>query len=181
LISVSYTGLILERYNEKGEIEFSSPLPFPYEHKYKIKSPILIDGKLAIGRNDNLYFAFIRFGLLLSYSKNVDLRFFVKTMDRVPLPKLKEYKNVILIAPKSSFTSLSISVSESKIYLLSSPASREKRTTVIDVYNAINGKYLFSFKIPQKGCIFFSINENFFYTIGEGIVTAWEYVTNGIK
>ena len=164
---------LFEKYDADGRLQLSFGSPLPYGPKYSI----LMDGWLAIGNDNTLYFAFLRAGLLASYSPNGDLRFFVKTMDPIPLPKVqvltKGEWSAIRVDPNAPLATLSMNVEDSKIYILSGAGSRGRKGMVVDVYSTVEGTYLESLEIPER-CRRAYITERFVYTVEDTTVTKWK-------
>jgi|SRR5690554_3987419 len=114
------------------------------------KFSILLSGLLSKDRTNNLYFTTDRSSLLLSYNHKGDLRFAVKTIeDLEPLPKLKEFNNQVMRLP-DTFTSLSLSIKEDRIYILNRYDLGKQKSSYIDIYNNKNGQYIFTLMIPAK-------------------------------
>lgn len=131
--------------------------------------------------NENSFYGtFVRAGYIFGYSLEGENIFYRETIDKVPFPKVKiksnKNKSVISIDPYSPIVNWDISFSKHKekiIYVSPGDFSKRQHALVFDAYSAIDGKYLYSFKINRpnnvSGVTSFIINENYIYltAIGE--------------
>ncbi|MGC8898855.1 MAG: 6-bladed beta-propeller [Bacteroidota bacterium] len=115
---------------------------------------LAFDGYLTTDSEGNLYYAFTRAGLLISYSKIGSRIFFVKTIDATPLPKLSvsgvNGGVITRFADPSSFTALSVSVDKGRVYILNYKGARGSPGVPLDIYNSSDGKYICTVMTPGK-------------------------------
>ncbi len=173
LMSTATTKHLFEKYDAAGKFQSSFGLLLRDQNRY----PILTDGWVAIGEDNALYYTLLRAGLLASFYPNGNLRFFVETIDQIPLPKIEIFTirdvSGIRIDPNAPWTALSINISDSNIYILSWAGSRGRKGMVVDTYSTANGAYLESFEIPEK-CKSAYVTEKFVYTVEDTTVTKWK-------
>jgi len=173
LMSTAPIKYLFEKYNSAGKFQTSFGLLFRDQNIY----PILNDGWIVAGEDNMLYYTLLRAGLLASFSPHGDLRFFIKTIDRIPLPKIEVFtirkQSGIRINPKAPWTALSISISGSNIYILTWAGSIGRKGMVVDTYRTANGAYLESFEIPMK-CKSAYVTQKYLYTVEDTTVTKWK-------
>lgn len=162
---------LFEKYDAAGKLQSSFGSLLPYQDGFHL----LIDGRIEIGNDNALYFTFVRAGLLASFSSQGVLRFFVETIDRIPLPKIEVIAkgSGMRIDPKAPWVALSMNVSDSNIYILSWAGSIGRKGMVVDTYRTTDGAYLESFEIPEK-CQDAYFTEKFIYTVEDTTVTKWK-------
>jgi len=171
LMSTAKTNHLFEIYDPVGKFKSSFGLLLRDQNKY----PILTDGWVAIGEDNALYCALVRAGLLASFSSQGVLRFFVETIDRIPLPKIEVFAkgSGMRIDPKAPWAALSLNISDCHIYILSWAGSIGRKGMVVDTYRTADGAYLESFEIPEK-CQSTYVTEKFIYTVEDTTVTKWK-------
>lgn len=167
LIPMNNTRLFLLFYNGKEINSFGEII------SNQLRYSIMLSGIMASDNNNNIYFALDRSSLLLSYDSKGNFRFGVKTIENFePLPKLETFGNNVRRLP-STFTSLSLSIKDNKIYILSRAGFENVEKTSIDIYKSENGLYLNSFIIPKKinSC---DISGNNIYAINDTALYIYE-------
>lgn len=138
-----------------------------------LQDPLALDGNVARD-DDGLVYAAIHAGLLAAYTFDGNLRFLVRTIDPVALPKILESpKGERRIAPGSPFAALAVSVSGGRIYVLVDvPAVGGGPSRALDVYGDRDGRYLYSFRAPEQAS-FALVSGDRLYTIHGDEVTRW--------
>lgn len=171
LMSAAPIKHLFEKYNAAGKFQSSFGLLLRDQNGYHL----LTDGRIEIGDDNALYYTLVRAGLLASFSSQGALRFFVETIDRIPLPKIELFAkgSGMRIDPKAPWAALSINVSDSTIYILSWAGSNGRKGMVVDTYRTVDGAYLESFEIPEK-CQSAYFTEKFIYTVEDTTVTKWK-------
>lgn len=162
---------LFEKYNAAGKLQSSFGSLLPNQDELHL----LIDGWIEIGNDNALYFTFVRAGLIGSFSSQGVLRFFVETIDRIPLPKIEVFAkgSGMRIDQKAPLAALSMNVIDSTIYILSWAGSIGRKGMVVDTYRTADGAYLESFEIPEK-CRFAYFTEKSIYTVEDTTVTKWK-------
>lgn len=176
--SFSSDYLLFLRYDPNGELLSTFTLPPPWNERDPRSAFLKMDGRLSIDNNDNIYYAFNKVGLLVSFSREGHLRFLVETIDRTPPPEVIRFKGGARIDPKSPWTALSINTVDSEIYILSGVGSKNRKGMVIDVYRSSDGRYIHSFEIPQR-CSSANITGRSIVTVAEETITKWKKYAEG--
>jgi len=131
---------------------------------------IAFGGDLAADSEGNLYYAFKRAGLLLSYNQNGTVRFFVKTIDATPMPKLLVFNIgggiATRFADPSIFTAASASVDNGRVYILNYQGAKGLRGMPLDIYNSSDGSYICTVMTPGNfsSC---AVKQNMMYAIND--------------
>jgi len=142
------------------------------------KFPLVLSGSFDV-EDGFLYLTFHYLGFIVCYDiKSGDVRYVVETMDRNLFPKIQVSgqggKGVMRIAEDSEIASLDVVVSDGKIYVRSGSGLKE-RAIVLDVYSAIDGRYLYSFRFNKFGFL----KGKFFYEQRDTILVKWLVFENG--
>jgi hypothetical protein len=142
---------LFELYDSTGNFKFSFGRGIIPEQS---QSPILINGYMA-SSGSFLYFSFKYFGFIMCFDLDRRrIQYLVKTVDDIPTPKVDTRRVgdalVMKIASETPVASSGISLGEGKIFIKASArlASFE-HVTIIDSYSRKDGRYLYSFKIPE--------------------------------
>lgn len=161
---------LFEMYDINGNLEreFGANI-MPEQSKF----PILLDGSMATDGNF-LYYAFHYFGYIVCFDlKDGKIKYFVKTIDQLPTPKVEVLRGAMRISKDNRIASVDLSFQDGRILVKSGirlKGEREKSPyTVIDTYLASDGSYLFSCKFPDSG--FFS--GNFYYQTSDTLLSKW--------
>ncbi|HEX4960531.1 MAG TPA: hypothetical protein VF173_06810 [Thermoanaerobaculia bacterium] len=135
---------------------------------------LTLDGDVAHDGAGGFVYVATHTGLLASYSLTGEPRFLVESIDPVPLPKLIENSGQPhRLAPGSRLAGLTVSVSGDQVYVLVDlPSENGESTRALDVYSNRDGKYLYSFKAPER-TPFALVAGDRLYTIHEDVVTRW--------
>lgn len=166
-----FMELSFEKYDARGKLMSIFNLPIPW--KKKSRSHLIMDGRLSVDDEDNIYYAFIRVGLLASFSQEGNLRYLVETIDRTPPPEVIKFSGGVRIDPKSPWTALSVNTVDSEIYILSHIGSKNKKGMVLDVYSSFDGRYVYSYEISQK-CLYSYVTIDSIFTVEDGSVSKWK-------
>lgn len=157
------------RYSEKGKLldGFGRLLAGDLQDTLALDGDVARDG-------DGLVYAATHAGLLAAYRLDGDLRFLVRTIDPVELPKILESPNgERRVAPGSPFAALAVSVSGGRIHVLvDAPAPDGGPGRALDVYDDRDGRYLYSFHAPERAS-FALVSGDRLYTIRGDEVTRW--------
>lgn len=162
-------------FNDSGKIVNS----FGKELILSNQETILPYDVFLCSNNNSIYGVFVRAGYIFGYSLEGENIFYRETIDKVPFPKLNvksnENKSVISIDPFSPIVNWDISFSRYKdniIYINPGDFSKRQNAIVFDAYSAIDGKYIYSFKINRPNNVFgvssCIINDNYIYLTAFG-------------
>ena len=160
-------------YNRDAELLRS----FGYLLPEQKQSPFFAEGIMVV-HTPFIYFGLVRVNILAKYNLNGKLLFLRKTIDDTPLPKLimKEISGQVAtwIDPKTAqWVTVSLSVDENRnnIYHLCGVPERGLSST-IDVYDADDGDYHYSIKLPEK-VKYLYVYDNAFYAAQDTVVKVW--------
>lgn len=136
--------------------------------------PILMGGCMATDGNF-LYYAFHYFGYLACFNlKDGKVKYLVKTMDQLPMPKVQMGKEYMRISKDNQIASLQIGLEDGKILVKSGISLRKPEKgpyyTVIDTYLASDGSYLYSHKFSGGGFL----HNKIFYQTTDTLLTKWK-------
>ncbi len=146
--------------NSFGEIIENQP-----QHGIILDGHVVSDAEAFIYGGRNL-------GVLARYSITGKQEFIVQTIDGVSLPTVQIIEHGIKVKPNSPLAALSLSLSGNQVYVLSGQTSGERQA--MDVYNKLDGAYMFSFKLPLF-CSEALLHSDRLYTLGEDGVTLWRF------
>lgn len=135
---------------------------------------MVLDGWIDTDHSGNLIYSGLRSGLIASYSPQGELRYFRRTIDPIPLPKLIKTAKGFTRVDNTQRATQSISITQNNIHLLSVIDSSDVERTVLDTYDISNGDYLYSRRIPGKYFAKGILTENRFYAIEDTVVSVWE-------
>lgn len=141
---------MFHKYDFSGKLLLSFGRFFKEQNLVPVDLRTFFDGK-------SIYCAFVHGGYLLSYDVNGQLNYLCETIDRFPFPEIKvsQWREKGAIAtratfdPNSPISAFDLSANDSLLYILAGTASKKEGGVVIDVYNKIDGRYLFSFKFSK--------------------------------
>jgi len=128
-----------------------------------------------------VYCAFDRLNYLLSFDLvSGNVRYMVKTIDEIKVPEIKLFElkgnPVYKIDEDEEFASLSMNLVADKIFITSGKNwKKDNTTTIVDVYSADDGSYLYSFKIPEKFKYGY-FDGRYYYGVRDTVVSKWEIV-----
>jgi len=113
---------------------------------------LALDGWLGQADRGSLLYVPYYFGWIASYSVSGDLKFLVETIDRVPAPSVHRDSNgYIWVDPDTRVSAKSASLSGDSLYVLSGNDAGSRMSRMVDVYNAGDGSYRYSFNAPEPG------------------------------
>ncbi len=173
VIQFSYGEDLFGLYDLDGNFKFSFGKDIVPEQS---KFPILMAGEIDIEGN-YLYCGFTYTGYICCFDlRNGSTRYVVKTIDDLPIPQVELFSvgkaQVIRIKPGTPILVKELNVNQDKLFI---ETGVFKDQTVIDVYSADNGNYLYSFKIPEKskGGYF---DGRYYYGVKDTSVSKWEVI-----
>lgn len=138
------------------------------------QNSISLEGWIEGDGSDKFYYASLYAGLLAAYDFDGERQFFVQTINPLPLPRIQiTAQGGKKIADKKAVSSLSISVSDDGIYLLTALKPGEAGRNAIDVYSKTDGSYLYSVEAPES-CRQIYFKGGYAYTLREKSVTKWK-------
>jgi hypothetical protein len=141
---------------------------------------LTLDGDVARDGAGGFVYAAAHTGLLASYTVNGELRFLVRTIDPIELPKVVQVSGrPDRISPGSRLAALTVSVSGELIYVLADlPVFQGGPGRALDVYSNRDGRYLYSVRAPEQ-TPFASVAGDHVYTIHDDVVTRWRMAPAG--
>ncbi len=141
----------------------------------QIKNKLILDGWIARNGNDGFVYAPLYASILAGYSSHGREKFIVELVDPVPRPALTVTKQGVYINPATPLVTLSVNRWGEHVYLLNRSASvgRDENASIIDAYNAEDGKYAYSLKIPERSREAY-ITAQAVYTLADTSITVWK-------
>lgn len=137
---------------------------------------IALGGRIVPDEYGGFVEAFSRSGYIVAFDTTGKIRFFRETIDQIPFPKLipfGEGGKGRRIDRRAPWTSISLSIVADEIYVLCIIESYKAKAGVIDVYDAKEGSYLYSFKLPDWSTYAF-VTKDYVYSIVDTTVTKWK-------
>jgi hypothetical protein len=160
---------LFRRYTGKGEPEGSFGAFFQEE----FQTSVAADGWIVPAGPGILIYPFRNAGLLASYTVDGRSRYFRRTIDPVPLPKVRvDAAGRQSLGAETPLSTISGSVVGDGLYLLSA-TSAANTGRVLDVYDAATGSYRYSFKPPEPDARYVVLTEDFLYSASARGVTIW--------
>jgi hypothetical protein len=141
---------------------------------------IILDGNIVSDENQGFNYGARYMGVLGSYDTDGNQRFFVQTIDGVPQSSLLDIAGKKRIKPDTAPSILTMSIVGNELYVLSGARFDGKTGSggqVIDVYDKLEGWYLFSFKLPIV-CKAAIVRSDYLYTLSKGQLTVWRFKQN---
>lgn len=139
---------------------------------------MVLDGDIvADAENRGIIYGGSYLGILGAYDAEGQQRFLVQTIDSVPQPKVLDIEGRRIVKPNTIQTVLSLSVQDNELYVLSgSPSGGTAATSgkVMDVYNKLDGRYLYSWELPADGEEAI-VGSNYIYIRSSNEVTVWRF------
>ena len=126
-----------------------------------------------------LYGAFDRLNYLFGINlKDGGLKFLVKTIDDITPPKIKVIDTkdgpIYKVEEDREFSALSMNLVGNEIFITSGKNWKSRDSvTYVDVYSSVDGRYLYSFKIPGKFRRGY-FDGRYYYGVGDTIVSKFE-------
>ena len=136
---------------------------------------LVLDGWIA-GSAGTFVFAALHVGYLASYTTAGNLRFFVETIDRTPLPNLivdVTDRDVRWIDPEAPRVAYSVLTEGDRIHVLTRTRSGKGAGGVLDTYRHEDGAYMHSIEMPEEAIRAHRMGP-FLYTLREDRVVRWQ-------
>jgi hypothetical protein len=149
-----------------------------FPEQSKLEFSLLFGGYIDCD-SEFLYWAFDRLNYLFAINlKDGKLKYLVKTIDEITPPKIKVIDTksgpIYKVEEDKEFSALSMNLVGNEIFVTSGKNWQSRDSiTYIDVYSSFDGRYLYSFKIPEK------FNRGYFdgryyYGVKDTVVSKWE-------
>jgi len=159
---------LFEIYDINGKLLKSFGVISPEQSKF----PTVFVGDIGVwGRSLYLIFHYLGYICCFDFEEG-NVKYIAEMID-VIVPRFKVVevngKQAIKMAEDSKIASLYFSVHDGKIFIKSGK-SLEVKETIIDVYSASYGVYLYSYRIPIRGFI----EGGYFYQDRDTLIVKWE-------
>jgi hypothetical protein len=160
---------LVEVYDTNGNFKFGLGENLSPEYK-----DVLFGGWMD-SDGEILYYGFERLSYILSFDLNErKIRYMNKTIDEFPDPKIEVFSiegRTIRGLPKDApFSIMSLNVKNGLIFVRSGANWRKREDiTIVDVYKASDGRYLYSFKVPIRMAQIYC-DGNFIYGVSDTMV-----------
>jgi hypothetical protein len=141
---------------------------------------IILDGNIVSDENQGFIYGARYMGVLGSFDTDGNQRYFVQTIDGVPQSSLLDIAGKKRIKPNTAPAILTMSIVGNELYVLSGARFDGKTGSggqVIDVYNKLEGRYLYSLKLPMV-CKSAIVKSDYLYTLSKGQLTVWRFKQN---
>lgn len=138
------------------------------------KNIVALDGSIVKSSSDGFIYVPVYTGLILSYTIDKQLRFYVQMTDPIPLPKvIKSAAGRTYVDRKAPYASLSLNTTENELFMLREDDPREDKKGNIDVYSNETGFYLYSMLVPEP-CSRIFVTKDYVYTLNGAGVSKWQ-------
>jgi len=137
------------------------------------RNAMVLDGWLTSGDDGGFIYAGFYDGLIAAYDTSGNPRFLAEAIDRPPLPKLIHKGERTWVDRDAPITTYGMSATAGQIHLLATYLSALRRTGSLDTYDAKDGRYLFSRRVPEK-CYGVVVSSCYLYTFDDTHVSRWQ-------
>jgi len=135
---------------------------------------LALDGWITKSNTDTFIYIPFYAGLILSYTTEKQLRFYVQMIDPKPMPKIiKSATGRTHVDRKASYAALSISTAGNELFILGEDDSKRDKFMLIDVYNNETGFYLYSIPVPEP-CNQVFVTKDYVYTLSMTDLSKWQ-------
>ena len=142
---------------------------------------IILDGDIvADAANNGIIYGARYVGIIGAYDAEGKQRFLVQTIDNVPPPPVLATEVRQKVKPNTTRPILSLSVLDNELYVLSGvhpDGSAGSGGKVMDVYNEQDGRYLYSWELPEVATEAIVVS-NYIYIRSNKEVTVWRFKSN---
>ena len=173
LIKYDLTGNIVEEFDNIIEDNQFDPA-------YRF-NPLFV-GDIFV-HNTNLIYIPNYMNHILCYSNNGSLKYSIKTIDDIkkPVLEMKSVNGGYAVSasfPSQQMSSFHAQIFKNNILILSKQATNKYKAKVLDIYSAVNGNYLYSYKISDIGLIssIYFTNERVYYITPQGSIKVAELI-----
>ena len=136
-----------------------------------LQSSLTADGWIVNVRPDTFVYPLRHAGLLASYTMDGRLQFLRRTIAPVPLPEVQiDTAGGHRIDNRTPLASISGSVVDGDVYVLSAESSKER---VLDVYDAETGTYRFSLHPPEGDARWVALTRDQLFSVTRRGVSIW--------
>ncbi|HEV2845773.1 MAG TPA: hypothetical protein VG477_13055, partial [Thermoanaerobaculia bacterium] len=132
-----------------------------------------LDGFVEPDGPEGFVYAGMFTGVLASYTQDGKPRFLVETIDPRPLPRIMRDSRESWVDQGADYSTLSLSVADAGIHLLSYMRSGVKRVGTLDTYDRGSGAYLYSRRVPGP-CNWAFVTGDHVYTVNHATITKWK-------
>ena len=140
---------------------------------------LALDGWTEMADDGAILYVPYYFGWIASYSPSGDLKYIVKTIDDIPDPSIRRSSNGTLwMDPDTRVSANGASVSGGKLYVFAGNAAGNHFSHVVDVYDAGNGAYRYSFETPEAGAMAL-VRDDSLYMVKDTSVCQWSLRPTG--
>ena len=142
-------------------------------------SGLKLSGFYSKNQNGVSFYICWKAGLFFCVNQEGQFQYLSKTIDETPLPKIIESNNAksLRYDPLMPLVNISADADEKYLYILSNiktPADKNAASNVVDVYRVLDGKYQFSFKIPdykdEKLNVMKAVPNGFYFVYGDDYI-----------
>jgi hypothetical protein len=137
------------------------------------RNAMVLDGWLTSGDDGGFVYAGFYDGLIAAYDNSGNPRFLAEALDRPPLPKMVRDGERTWVDRDAPLLFYGMSETPGQIHLLTSYLSALRKVGSLDTYDARDGHYLFSRRVPEK-CHGVVVSPRYLYTYDDTHVSRWQ-------
>lgn len=141
----------------------------------QIDKGIILDGDIAADtQNHGIIYGGRYLGILGAYDADGKQRFLVQTIDNVAQPNVLDIEGRRKIKPTTPKPILSLSVLDKELYVLSGANTDGSGGKVMDIYDRLDGHYLYSWELPANAQEVV-VGSTYVYIRNNNEVTVWRF------
>jgi hypothetical protein len=137
------------------------------------RNALVLDGWLTPDDDGGFVYAGFYDGLIAAYDNSGNPRFLAEAIDRPPLPKMVRDGEHTWVDRDAPIAIYGMSTTPGQIHLLSTYSAALRKVGSLDTYDARDGRYLFSRRVPET-CRGVVVSPHYLYTFDDTHVTRWQ-------
>lgn len=137
------------------------------------RNAMVLDGWVAPADDGGFIYAGYYDGLIAAYDQAGNPRFLAEALDRPPLPKIVRDGQRAWVDRDAPMTLYGLSSTPGQIHVLAPFFTALRKVGSLDTYDARDGRYLFSQRVPEK-CRGAFISPHYFYTFDDTSISRWQ-------
>jgi hypothetical protein len=137
------------------------------------RNAMVLDGWVTPADDGGFIYAGYYDGLIAAYDNGGNPRFLAESLDRPPLPKIVHDGQRAWVDRDAPMTIYGLSSTPGQIHMLAPFFETLRKVGSLDTYDARDGRYLFSRRVPEK-CKGAFVSPHYFYTFDDTHITRWQ-------
>jgi hypothetical protein len=134
---------------------------------------LALDGSVSADEKGGLIYVPWYFGAIAAYSPQGDLRYFVETIDRVPLPRILKTGDVIHVDREGEESAKDASLVGDTVFVFKTVRDGAIKGGAVDAYSYADGRYLYTVGSPALAMNVL-VTRDSLYTVMPTAVTRWK-------